>query len=77
MSLAPTPTNRRHSTHSVGRDPTAGIGDDDLDRARRRRRANYNLSAGYHAKLEPFNAPVDLLAALDKPLQVWGPKRSN
>jgi hypothetical protein len=32
----------------------------------------YNLSAAYHAKLEPFKAPVDLLAGLVKPLRVWG-----
>ncbi|MGD1058617.1 MAG: PKD domain-containing protein, partial [Solirubrobacteraceae bacterium] len=32
----------------------------------------YNVSANYKATLEPFAAPVEVLAALANPLKVWG-----
>ena len=32
----------------------------------------YTLSAAYHGSLEPFEAPVDLVATLSEPLHIWG-----
>lgn len=70
MSLAPTTTPQ---TLTQGVAPIAGSSSRQTEWViRGDTPGNYNLSASYTGKLEPFEAPIELTAGVAKPLQVWG-----
>jgi hypothetical protein len=70
MSLAPTPEPQALS-QSVGViEPKGSASATWIIRGDET--GTFSLSAAYHAKLEPFKAPVDVLAGLPDPLRVWG-----
>jgi RHS repeat-associated protein len=70
MSLAPTATPQS-ATQSVAAIPGNGSAETTWV-VRGDTPGEYFLSANYHSKLEPFEAPVDLEARLASPLKVWG-----
>ena len=70
MSLAPTPVPQS-ATQSVAEIPGEGSSTTSWI-VRGDEPGEYLMSADYEAALEPFAAPVDVQAALQTPLHVWG-----
>jgi hypothetical protein len=70
MSLAPT-AKPQTATQSVAAIPGNGSAETTWV-VRGDKPGEYFLSADYHSKLEPFEAPVELEARLASPLKVWG-----
>ena len=70
MSLAPTPKPERAS-QSVADIPGGGSAETNWI-LRGDTPGEYYLSASYHGQLEPFEAPIELQAATNEPLKVWG-----
>ncbi|HWY91111.1 MAG TPA: carboxypeptidase regulatory-like domain-containing protein [Solirubrobacteraceae bacterium] len=70
MSLAPTPTPQ-NQTQTVADIPGDGSAEANWI-LRGDTPGEYYLSASYHGQLEPFEAPVELQAATNQPLKVWG-----
>jgi O-glycosyl hydrolase len=70
MSLAPTATPQS-ATQAVAAIPGDGSAETNWV-VRGDEPGEYLLSANYDAKLEPFEAPVEIEARLASPLKVWG-----
>jgi RHS repeat-associated protein len=70
MSLAPTPTPQSQ-TQNVPDVPGEGSTEAKWI-LRGDTPGEYYLSAAYHGQLEPFETPIELLAATNEPLKVWG-----
>ncbi len=70
MSLAPTPAPQS-ATQPVADIPGGGSATTNWI-VRGDKPGEYLISAAYDAKLQPFAAPVEVLAGLASPLHVWG-----
>jgi O-glycosyl hydrolase len=70
MSLAPTP-KPQSASQGVADIPGGGSAETNWI-IRGDTPGEYYLSASYHGQLEPFEAPIELQAATNEPLKVWG-----